>query len=313
MMLGNSNRRLAWILAAAAIVPAPAISQTLGPAPESPNRYPAALPPRKTPPLPPVSFKIVNSVALEGLLPGDGPGLDGGRIIVETAGGRRQLTQDLLAPIDGEPTADGTTPGAPDSETSPWVISDDGRYRVRTSRPGRVEAEKRGSIRRERWHRAWSLRVPNGTLAPPVISGERVFFGALDDRVHCVRLRNGHLVWVSDVDDRVSHPLAVWRGPVPVSEASGGKGAPTQAVLLLVVPDSGKNLLALDPYDGRRVARFEPEKQETSLLAPALVLADGRIALAQQRFETAEAALVVLAVEFRERETKADKQDHSSL
>ena len=178
-----------------------------------------------------------------------------------------------------------TPPPEPDTgdESRPqWVVSDDGRFRFRAEPAGKVIAERN---RRKGWRKAWRRRIAGATLAPPLVSGRRVFFGSLDNQVYALRADNGHYLWAKDVGARISRPLTWWQGRV-------GEG-PTFVELVLLVPDNGGGILALDPYDGGRLASFDLPVEEDRLLPPALVAGDGKIVVAVQKYDDAEAALLV--------------------
>ena len=121
-------------------------------------------------------------------------------------------------------------------------------------------------------------------MAPPILLGPRLCYAGLDDRVTCVRASNGHRVWAVDLGDRLSRGLTCW--------PACGKG-PVDGEILLVVPDDGASLIALDAYDGRRVATFDlPAPQRFA--SSAIVVSGDRIAIARKGYDTREAALVLL-------------------
>ena len=55
----------------------------------------------------------------------------------------------------------------------------------------------------------------------------------------------------------------------------------------------GATVIALDTHDGSRLATLELPSEKNRILAPVLTTADGKIVLAIQRYDPADAALVV--------------------
>ena len=281
-------RRIAWA-AATALVAAQAslpLAQSPSVSPASPSSYPPPIPRRKGPSLPLLAFRVVAEIPLPGPLPGAAPQLSEGTVRIPVAGGVA-----VTVPAEGqeariEPAApDGTSP---DPEApSPWVVREDGRRRFRTLPEGRVVAEKLGAVRKK-WRGTWSLRVAGETPSPPLLLGRRLFFATRNDQVIAVGSDNGHRLWAVDVGDRVSRPLELWSGTLP--EAAG------RTDLLLVTPDGGASLIALDPYDGTRVAVFELPASEGRLATGARATPDGRVVLGREKYATADASLLVLGL-----------------
>ncbi len=270
------------------------VAQAQGtPAPTSltiPNQYPPALPQRKGPEPPRLTLEVRREVPLPGPL-GDGPlVVVGDAVRVPLAAGS------ALAPfISGDPRlvpapAPGAAP-APD----PWTYHPNGRLRYRGEEGGFLEAEERGPWPRSGWHRAWTLRLPSGVAAPPVVVGRRLCLTAQDDQVYCLRADNGHRLWAADLGERVSRAPVVWSTSIP-SDARRRGSALTTLDVLLVVPDSGGSIVGLDAYDGRRLTAFELPPGAAFASAP-VVLSDDRIALARRGYDPADAALMVLQIE----------------
>ena len=197
----------------------------------------------------------------------------------------------VLIPVEG-----GWARVAPESGATPsivpqidppatveWVASSNGKRRFRTTPEGLVEAEHR-SRGGKKWASSWKIVAPNSILAPPLLLGPRLCYAGLDDRVTCVRASNGHRLWAVDLGDRLSRGLTSW----PAS------GDPTiDGEILLAVPDDGASVIALDAYDGRRVATYELPATH-HFASSALVVARDRIAIARKGYEDGEAALVLL-------------------
>jgi len=248
---------------------------------ESPDAYPPALPRREGPPQPELTFRRVDEIPLPGPLRAEPLRLDDGTVRLPVNGGWAIVT------LEPEPSVQISTtePPAPDrgvENAQDWVVSEDGRFRFRTEPSGKVIAERN---RRKGWRKAWRRRVAGATLAPPLVAGRRVYFGSLDNQVYALRADNGHYLWAQDVGARVSRPLTWWQGRI-------GE-APAFAAVVLLVPDNGGSILALDPYDGRRLASWELPTEEDRLLPPALAAGNGKIVVAVQRYDAAEAALLV--------------------
>jgi energy-converting hydrogenase Eha subunit B len=112
--------------------------------------------------------------------------------------------------------------------------------------------------------------------------------------VYCVRLRNGHRVWAVDLGDRLSLPLASGRIREPGDAARSANVSSLDFVL--GVPDGGGSLVALDAYNGNRLAAYDAGAQEMIVTAP-LLLADGRVAVGRTGYSGGGAALVVLRIE----------------
>ena len=254
----------------------PAYAQYGSSTPEAqPNNYPPALPVRRGPgPL--LAFERVGEIALPGPLVGGTTWIADGLVVIPVERGVARVRPEAEADAALEPAAALPSPAA-------WLESPNGKRRYRTTPEGRVEAEQRRRPGKP-WRLSWRLVAPNSIVAPPVLLGPRLCYAGLDDCVTCVRSSNGHRLWSVDLGDRVSRALTCW----PSCE-----NGPDNGTVLLAVPDDGASVIALDAYDGRRVARFDlPANQRFA--TPALVVAGGRIAIARKGYDDREAALVLL-------------------
>jgi outer membrane protein assembly factor BamB len=298
MEWGDARRVGLW-LAAAFMVVTSALAQTLPPAKDTPNDYPGALPPRKGPAPPALRFTLLAEVTLPGVpAPRSTLSLDGERILVPVEGGMAivRLAEPAVA------TFENASPAAA-VNTSAWVQSGDGRFRVRALPEGRVESEKLRTFRKS-FKSAWSLRVAGATSSPPIVSERRVFFGSWDNQVYAVRRKNGHRLWAADVEERISSALALWRGTFHDAAAATPAKPPPEVEMVLVVPDAGASLIALDVYDGSRLATYEVPPGQGMLATGPLVLPDGRVAVARKSYASSGAALLLLRPEVAEEASK---------
>ena len=272
-------RRLSRLHAGAfalAIVVSPALAQYGSSNPEvQPNNYPPALPVRNGPG-PVLVFDRLGEIALPGPLAARSAWVAGDIVVVPVEGGLASV-----APEAGATPSIGAASELP--AVAEWVLSQNGKRRYRTTLEGRVEAE-RLSHRGKHWSRSWRIVAPNSIPSLPILVGPRLCYCGLDDRVTCVRASNGHRLWAVDLGDRLSRSLTLW--PASVNGAADG-------AILLAVPDDGASVMALDAYDGRRVATYElPAHQRFA--SPALVVAGDRIAIPRKGYDDREAALVLL-------------------
>ncbi len=240
-----------------------------------PNNYPPALPARRGPGLSLV-FERLGEITLPGPLAPRSAWLADDLVLVPLADGLVRVAPEsgatpVAVPADGRP------------EASEWVASPNGKRRYRTTPEGLVEAEHRRRAR-ARWARSWRIVSPNSIVAPPILFGPRLCYAGLDDRVTCVRASNGHRLWTVDLGDRLSHALSLW--PAQADRPADGE-------FLLVVPDDGASVIALDAYDGRRVATYALPPNHR-FASPALVASRDQIAIARKGYDEREAAVVLL-------------------
>jgi hypothetical protein len=254
----------------------PALAQYDSSTPEvQPNNYPPALPPRRGPG-PVLVFERLGEIALPAPPAGRPCFLSDGLVVLPVEGGWVRVAPETEATPSILPELD--APEAPE-----WIPSADGKRRYRTTAEGLVEAQRR-SRTRNTWVKSWTIVAPNSIMAPPLLLGPRLCYTGLDDRVTCVRASNGHRIWAVDLGDRLSRGLTCWPGC--------GTGR-VDGEILLVVPDDGASVIALDAYDGRRIATFElPATQRFA--SPALVVPGERIAIARKGYDAREGALVLL-------------------
>ena len=178
----------------------------------------------------------------------------------------------------------GTGPG----EGSPWVEREDGKLRFRVEPEGFVRAEKSCRRCKRGWKKKWKLRLPAAAEAPPVTVGKLVCVGALDNRVYCLKARNGHRRWTADVGGRVSQPLVHWPGPPEAEERRGA---------LLAVLEGGSSLALLGAEDGKTIGSLEFGAAEGKIVDVPLAAPDGRLVLARQGYADSDAVLAVYRLE----------------
>jgi outer membrane protein assembly factor BamB len=183
--------------------------------------------------------------------------------------------------------------GDGDEESS---LSPDGKVRCRTIESGWILAEKKCARCKRGWRKKWRLRASGSAFARPLVTDRRIFYGTTDNRVYCVKRGNGHRVWVTDVEGRVLRPLELVRVPLPPDPRyiMGIKAVALD--LVLVVPDDGASMMALDARNGERVATFELPENETLIGGP-LATPHGKIAVARQRYNAQDAALLFFDLE----------------
>jgi hypothetical protein len=230
-------------------------------------------------------FRLLGEIALPGPLPGQGPRMNGSMIEVPVAGGIAVTPVEVGAIAEIERRDAG-----PEFDPRPWALSENERRRYRALPDGRVTSEKRCDRCESGWKKRWRLRVPGNTMAPPLLHRKLLFFGALDNLIYCIKARNGHQIWTADVAGRTSRQLVYWTdalGDEPEQQFS------LASVAVLVVPDSGSELLALDPETGQRVARINLERGQGKLIGVPVVTPDGKIVVAHQKYDETEAALRV--------------------
>ena len=281
------HRGRALLLLLAASCAAPAAAQTrqdprfdstdLEPAPEAPVEH-----------APQLRFDLLEEIALPGPLASSGARGAGEHIQVDAADGTAVFAwgEDLsLTRVEAAP---GT------AEDVPYGISPDGKVRAVPRPDGFIVAEKHCARCSKRWKKKWRIRAPGDEFARPVVSDRRVFYGTTDNRVFSVKRRNGHRVWAADIPGRVVRPLEIARVQAPPELALRGKAKRKDSLwldLILVVPASGRTLIALDARNGERVASFDLEEDEMLIGAP--LAREGRVVVARQKYDAQDAALLV--------------------
>ena len=280
---------LSRVFLVAAAVAASSVTSAQITTPESPypDHYPPALPDRKGPDPPKLRFERLSSVSLPGPLPGTVPVVLDGAVLVEVAGGWARVP--LAAP---EAQLDAPAPSAPAPD--PWVVAPDGKLRFRVGDDTRtILAEERSRFARDGWNRAWRLRFASAIPAPPLLVGQRLCFATLGDQVSCVRDDNGHRLWAVDVGSRVSRPLEIWRGAIPIWSRRTNRVTQEDLEVLLVVPDHGNAVVALDAWDGEVLATEPISPSEGWLVTGVRVVGPAEIAVGRQGDVDADGGLLL--------------------
>ena len=241
---------------------------------------------RNGPAPPKLAFKLDAEIALPGPLPPVAPRWRDGGVEVTLADGTV-----LVAPVaDAVPRP--VEASATEIDPHGWVEDAAGKARYRSTGGGWIEAQKRCRRCKKGWKKRWRLRVAGNTPAPPIVFDGRLYFGALDNRVYCVKAKNGHRVWVSDVGDRASLPLVHWESVLTGLDADDPT-AVRQVGLILVVPDSANRLVALDRETGGEVAMMRLGDADGRLIGIPVATDRGSIAVAKQAYAAGEASLLV--------------------
>jgi len=261
---------------------------------------------RHGPAPPPVAFHEV------GRIPLPAPAA-GGRIAVDDDGSVAVLLQDGWVRTVPAPGAEAerlsARPAVADTvDPTAWVHGGRrGKRRVRVEPDGDVRAERRSSFGGPDRHVAsWRLRLTGRVAGPPLVAGGRAYVGSSDNRVYALRLRNGHRMWTRDLDARISRPLAMWSGEL--ASADPEAAAPVSADVLLVVPDDGRRLIALDPHDGSTLGEFVPAGDQERIISGAAVLPDGSIAVVRRGWREDDVGIAVLRIEAAEQPRSASKK-----
>jgi hypothetical protein len=224
---------------------------------------------------PRMAFRQFNDIPLPGPLPGRGPRLVEGEIEIPVAGGVA-----MSGWLEGSVPRIVRQPPAGEAEPHEWSYSPEGDFRCSVLDSGHILAQKGCGDCRKKWRKKWKLRVAGSDMAPPLLTDNRAFYGGLDNRVYCLKRRNGHRMWDSDIAGRVSQPLALWRSDGEVE-------------LIILVPDDGRSIIALHAATGSRTAAFDLPQNGGQLKGSPIVTTDGKIVVARQLYAAAQASLMV--------------------
>lgn len=232
-------------------------------------------------------FELIAEVPLPGPLPGGGTFPVDDAIGVMVADGLAVVSWDggleLRPAEEAQPPMDGGE--------SAFAFSEDGKIRCTTLPDGWIKAEKRCGSCRKVWRKKWKIRAPGSQFARPLITGKRIYYGATDNQVYGVKRKSGHRVWATDVGGRVIRPLELLRVSAPPDVRYAGRRGSRMMDLVLVVPDSGDSIIALEGRAGARLARHGLPENEAFVGNP-LTLND-RVAVVRQRYDASDAALLI--------------------
>ena len=244
---------------------------------------------KPTDPPPKLIFSLVAEIPLPGPLPGDGPRLRGDLVEIGVAGGTI-VTQPVP---DATPQwIDSASGSDPDPSPVGWVTDERAHTRFRSVPGGVLEAQKSCRRCKTGWKRSWKLRIPGNTLLPPLVADRRVYIGGLDNRVYSLKARNGHRVWTVDIGGRISTPLMLWRGEIPKPTPEDPL-ATRELTLILAVPASGSQMVALESQGGRQVASMRLPEGGGKLVSGPRATRDGKVVVARQQYAESEASLMV--------------------
>lgn len=239
---------------------------------------------------PRLTFSLATEIPLPGPLPARGPRLLENRVRIPVAGGLADSgwTEGAVARIvdsgEGEPPS-------PEEADLEWVLAPGGRARYAVTAEGFLMAQKKCGRCVAGWRRRWKLKVAGVGLAPPLVTEKRIFYGGLDNKVYGLKRRNGHRVWVADLEGRVSRSLRLWWLPSDAGEDDAEPTAPL--TLVLVVPDDGSGIVALDSRSGATVASYDLPEDGGTLIGAPVVTPDGKVVVARQKYTPADASLMV--------------------
>jgi hypothetical protein len=254
---------------------------------------------------PQLTFKLLNEIELPGPLPGGGPTLVDDRVAIPVAG--FQALTDWAQ--NSRPEFSPPLAAEPDSTEPIWVEGPEGRRRYRTLPEGRLVAEKRCRRCDRGWRKLWKLRLPGSTLAPPLVTADRIYVGAMDNRIYCLKRRNGHRLWTADAESRLGRRLVFLTVDPPEEPeeseesdeaeeieglATAGPEANDLLELVLAVPDDRAEIQAWSAKTGKKIASFRLAKDEGKLIGVPLAIENSKIVVARQWYASSQASLMVL-------------------
>jgi len=236
-------------------------------------------------------FKLIAEVSLPGPLPGGEPYVVEDGIAIEVSGGLAVVSWDGTLELRGT----SETRPADDEGQAEFAFSEDRKMRCSTIPAGWIKAEKYCDSCRKAWRKKWRVRAPGSEFARPLVTDKRVYYGATDNRVYGVKRRNGHRVWATDVGGRVIRPLELLRVTAPPDVRYIGKRGSRMMELVLVVPDSGDSIIALEGRGGTRVAGHALPENEAFVGRP--LTRDATVAVVRQRYDARDAALLLFELQ----------------
>ena len=191
-------------------------------------------------------------------------------------------SSDAVAVID-----DDATPPAPEEPTL-YSTDPENRFRGSFLPEGRLLLEKNCGKCKKGWRKKWKLRIAGQASNPPLITENRVYFGAPDNRVYSLQRSNGYRLWDVDIGGRLSKPLMLWVGSVTEGDPDDVRE------LIIALPDGGARIIALDARSGQEVARFELPPDSGRIRGEPITTPDGSIVVAREKYNVEDASLMVL-------------------
>lgn len=164
------------------------------------------------------------------------------------------------------------------------------KFRYRTDSDGWLVAQKSCRWCRKKYRRLWKLRVSGHSVAPPLVDERRIVYASMDNQIYGIRRRNGHRLWVADIGERVSRPLMAAPLHIPGQNPENGP------IVILVVPDDGQRILALDALNGTVASTFTLSNPDDRLVGSPIVTPEGLLLVARQGYDPRSASVIVLAL-----------------
>jgi hypothetical protein len=236
---------------------------------------------------PRLRFDLVAEIALPGPLPGGQPQQQAGGRVASPGAGGTALTEARAGAVVELRAADPASEAA--AAENARVPDPAGRLHF-SAADGVVLAERRCRRCPSGWRKAWRLAAPVDAGTRPLALADRVCFGGLDNRVFCVRRKNGHRLWATDVGARASRPLALWQGVLPPAT---DREKPRTVDVILVVPEPGQELLALDAESGVKLGEVKLADEEGHWSGVPLQITDGAVVVGRTKYAEEEASLMV--------------------
>jgi hypothetical protein len=253
-----------------------------------------------------LTFAVTAEIALPGPLPSGGPDLDGEFLEIDVAGGIARTSWSAGSTLSVRP-ADSPVSGVEPLIFVRWSYDPARLHRSQALPSGLIYTQKRQRSSSSRWHKTWKLRVSGNNIAPPLLTDRRVFFGSQNNRVYGLRKRNGHQVWSTDLDQRISRRLVHYQGQLEAPPESTNDAQDLE--LILVLPDPGSRLIALDAATGMLVAEYNLPRDGGKFVGVPVVTPDAQVVVAKESYNAAEAALIVLKLTVRNTEPPSDPSD----
>jgi hypothetical protein len=227
---------------------------------------------------PSLVFQLLAEIPLPGPLPPTGPRWIDGLVEVSVSGATA-LVEPVPRSVPRIVPAPSTVPDCPGEA---WVTDARGRRRFRSLAPDLLVAEK---LRSRGFRTDWRLRSPGLSMSPPLVLDGSVCFGGNDNRITCVKARNGHRIWSRDVGARITRRLIA-----TLPDPAGG-------AVVLAVLDEGTSLVALSAKNGATLASCEFSSSGLRVIDIPAMSAEGTFAVALQAYDPAQASLRIYSLD----------------